>query len=80
MQSQAQLVGVGGIYAPLTDVSARPRYAFHLLQLVAELADERGHASPFVRCGNAQMLLRDWLSTQLLSVSEQKRRRARLRS
>ena len=30
------MVGVGGIYALLTDVSARPRYAFLLLQLVAE--------------------------------------------
>jgi hypothetical protein len=80
MQPQAQMAGVGSIYALLTDVSARPRYAFLLLQLVAELADERGHAGPFVRCGSEQMLLRDWLSTQLLPMSEQKRRRARLRS
>jgi hypothetical protein len=80
MQPQTQLVGVGGIYAVLTDVSTRPRYAFLLLQLVAELADERGHAGPFVPRGNVQMLLRDWLCTQLLPMSEQKRRRAALRS
>lgn len=80
MQTPAQMVSVGGIYAVLTDVSARPRYAFLLLQLVAELADAWGHAGPFVRSGNGQMLLRDWLCTQLLPMSEQKRRRARLRA
>lgn len=80
MQTQTHMVGVGGIYAVLTDVSARPRYAFLLLQLVAELADERGHAGPFVACASGQMLLRDWLGTQLLPLSEQKRRRAALRA
>ena len=80
MQPQTQAVGVGGIYAVLTDVSARPRYAFLLLQLVAELADERGHAGPFVGGGNGKMLLRDWLSIQLFPMSEQKRRRAALRA
>lgn len=74
------MVGIGGIYAVLTDVSARPRYAFLLLQLVAELADERGHAGPFVAYGNGKMLLRDWLGTQLLPMSEQTRRRAALRA
>jgi len=80
MEPQTQLVSVGGIYAVLTDVSTRPRYAFLLLQLVAELADERGHAVPFVPCGKGQMLLHDWLCTQLLPMSEQKRRRAALRA
>ena len=31
--------------------------------LVAEAADVRGRAGPFIACGYAQMILRDWLCT-----------------
>ena len=48
MERQAQISGVGGIYAVLAEASNRPRYAFLVLQLIAEIADGRGQAGPFV--------------------------------
>ena len=78
MQGQTHISGVGAIYAALAAASKRPRYAFLVLQLVAEAADGRGRAGPLVGRGDAPMLLRDWLCTQLLPMSEQTVRRAGL--
>lgn len=80
MEKQTQKSGVGGIYAVLSEVSRRPRYAFLVLQLVAEIADEEGRAGPYVRTGTKPVLLREWLCTQLLPMSEQTVRRAALRA
>lgn len=80
MGRQAHKSGVGGIYAVLAEVSSRPRYAFLVLQLVAEIADERGHAGPYVHANQKPVLLREWLGTQLLPMSEQATRRAALRT
>ena len=80
MERQTQINGVGGIYAVLAEVSSRPRYAFLVLQLVAEAADGRGQAGPFVCRDGKSTLLRDWLCTQLLPLSEQNGRRAALRA
>lgn len=74
-----RITGVGSIYAVLAEASRRPRYAFLVLQLVAEVADGRGQAGPFVAAGGEPVLLRDWLGTQLLPMSEQPARRAALR-
>jgi hypothetical protein len=79
MEKQTPITGVGGIYAVLSEVSSRPRYAFLVLQLVAEAADGRGQAGPLVCRDGNPILLRDWLCTQLLPLSEQQRRRAALR-
>ena len=80
MQGQTHISGLGAIYAALAAASNRPRYAFLVLQLVAEAADPRGRAGPVVGQGVAPMLLRDWLCTQLLPMSEQSVRRAGLRA
>ena len=80
MQGQTHISGVGAIYAALAAASNRPRYAFLVLQLVAEAADAYGRAGPIVGRGDAPMLLRDWLCTQLLPMSEQTVRRAALRA
>ena len=53
-------------------------------QLIAEVADGRGQAGPFVAGPSSAgagepVLLRDWLCTQLLPMSEQPARRAALR-
>lgn len=63
----------------LSQASLRPRYAFLVLQLIAEAADERGQAGPFVKCEGRAVLLRDWLCDQLLPISERPGRRAGLR-
>ena len=80
MEQQTPITGVGGIYAVLAEVSSRPRYAFLVLQLVSEAADGRGQAGPFVCRDRKPALLRDWLCTQLLPLSEQQGRRAALRA
>ncbi|WP_298287951.1 hypothetical protein [Novosphingobium sp.] len=80
MERIAHLQSVGGILSVLAKISRRPRYAFLVLQLVAEIADDQGHSGPFVRRGNTVVLLRDWLCSQLLPLSEQNVRRAALRA
>lgn len=80
MERQTPISSVGGIYAVLAAVSNRPRYAFLVLQLVAEVADGRGQAGPLVCQGAEPALLREWLSTQLLPLSEQNSRRSALRA
>lgn len=49
--------------------STRPRYAFMLLSLIAEVADARGSAGPFVASATGPMLLRDWLSDTLSQMA-----------
>ena len=80
MERAQEITGVGGIYAVLVEASNRPRYAFLVLQLVAEIADRRGQAGPFVALGGVPVLLREWLCSQLLPMSEQPARRAALRA
>lgn len=81
MQIQTDAFGIGSIYATLAKVSARPRYAFLVLQLVTEAADSMGRAGPLVRDGsNRPLYLRDWLCTQLQPLSERNDRRSALRA
>ena len=80
MEQAHDITGIGGIYAVLVETSNRPRYAFLVLQLVAEIADGRGQAGPFVAQGGVTMLLREWLCSQLLPMSAQPARRAALRA
>ncbi|MFD1765245.1 hypothetical protein ACFSAG_00115 [Sphingorhabdus buctiana] len=81
MQNHTHFSGIGSIFATLAKVSARPRYAFMVLQLVIEAADAKGRAGPLVRDGSNQPLyLRDWLCTQLLPLSERDDRRSALRA
>ncbi|OYZ97473.1 MAG: hypothetical protein B7X96_02880 [Novosphingobium sp. 17-62-8] len=80
MEHKPQIRSVGSIYALLSEASRRPRYAFLVLQLVAEIADQRGHAGPFVCTDCGKILLREWLCHQLLPLSEQSQRRAALRA
>jgi hypothetical protein len=45
--------------------STRPRYAFMVLSLIAEIARPDGSAGPFVMQGGSATLLRDWLCDAL---------------
>lgn len=80
MERTQEITGLGGIYAVLVEASNRPRYAFLVLQLVAEIANGRGQAGPFVAQGGVPVLLREWLCSQLLPMSQQPARRAALRA
>ena len=70
---------LGSIFATLASNSARPRYAFMVLQLVAEAAGQGGAAGPLVQTPQGPMMLRDWLCAQLMPISERNDRRAALR-
>lgn len=74
--STAQPLDVGTILRRLADVSARPRYAFLVLNLISEAADAAGHAGPMVVDGNRTLMLRDWLSDALSPLARGQRRTA----
>lgn len=42
MEQSNKMDGLGGIYAILATAARRPRYAFLVLQLIAEIANEQG--------------------------------------
>lgn len=65
---------IGTILRRLADVSARPRYAFMVLNLISEAADSGGHAGPMVVHGSRALLLRDWLSDALSPLARGQRR------
>ena len=80
MAQDALQTGLGSIFAVLASSSARPRYAFLVLQLVAEVANGQGRAGPLVQRPAGPMGLRDWLCTQLMPMSERNVRRNALRA
>ncbi len=70
---------IGTILSCLAAQSRRPRYAFMVLNLISEVADEKGKAGPFVARGPAPVPIRDWLCEQLMPLSSRDDRRRRLR-
>lgn len=76
-------IDLGGIFAKLADSSARPRYAFLVLGLIAEAAAPDGRAGPWVvgtgEGEGSRVALRDWLAGQLLPLAGRDTRRTALR-
>jgi hypothetical protein len=70
---------IGDIFQMLATVSARPRYAFMVLNLLGEAATAQGQAGPWVREGEGITPIRDWLTVQLMPMSAREGRRAELR-
>lgn len=58
--------------------STRPRYAFMLLNLIAEVARQDGSAGPMVTDGRGLKLLRDWLCDALTPMGGRDPRRRAL--
>ena len=54
-------IGLPALFDQLAHDSTRPRYAFLVLGLIAELAGPDGSAGPVVMCNGTSILLRDWL-------------------
>ena len=71
----ARPTGLGAIYARLAEASARPRYAFLVLGLIAEACGADGRAGPFVDRGEGPVALRDWIAAELLPLSAARRGR-----
>ena len=62
----------------LADVSTRPRYAFMVLGLIAQVAGPDGVAGPHVMTGQGPLPLRDWLCDGLAPMGRRDPRRAAL--
>ncbi|ETI59013.1 hypothetical protein C100_22070 [Sphingobium sp. C100] len=62
----------------LSHCSSRPRYAFMLLTLIADVARPDGSAGPWVRMGEGIVPLRDWLCDALTPMGHRDPRRMAL--
>ncbi|MEC3948119.1 hypothetical protein [Sphingobium sp. HWE2-09] len=62
----------------LSHCCSRPRYAFMLLTLIADVARPDGSAGPLVRVDNGLMPLRDWLCDALTPMGHRDPRRMAL--
>ena len=78
MFRDAPNTGIPALLDILARRSSRPRYAFMLLGLIAEVADGQGRAGPFVRSEEGTLTLRDWLSDALSPMAARDRRRLAL--
>lgn len=62
----------------LARASSRPRYAFMVLSLIAEVANREGEAGPFIRRSEDQLTLRDFLCDSLAPMGGRDPRRLAL--
>ncbi len=62
----------------LAHTSTRPRYAFMVLSLIAEVANADGEAGPFIKRDRLQHSLRDWLCDSLAPMGGRDPRRIAL--
>ena len=69
---------VSGLLGTLARTSTRPRYAFMMLCLIAEVADEKGSAGPWVRTEEGHVPLREWLCDALSQMAERDAKRRAL--
>ncbi len=79
MQRDEPQNGLGHVIALLAEHSKRPRYAFLVLQLIADAIDGRGRAGPFIQRGNISYTIRDWLVAGLMPLSSRDGRREAMR-
>lgn len=63
------------LLAEIAGASSRPKFAYMLLQLIAEIADERGSAGPNVLVDGVAVPVRDWLCDALVPMAQRDARR-----
>ena len=63
------------LIAQLAIVSARPRYTFMVLNLIARASGSSGSAGPYVTDGNLSVPIRDWLCDALCPMAQRDHRR-----
>lgn len=63
------------LLAVIAAASPRPKFSYMLLQLIAEIADERGSAGPNVAIDGAAVPVRDWLCDALVPMAQRDARR-----
>lgn len=70
------LLDLPALLERIADVSARPRYAFMVLSLIAKVANKaNGSAGPYVVEGGQRVALRDWLCDSLVPMAKRDARR-----
>jgi hypothetical protein len=78
-QSNRQIGGaMPALLSQVAKGCTRPRYAFILLNLLGEVADQNGNAGPFVQSSDGLILLRDWLSDALTPMGRRDPKRQAL--
>lgn len=75
---RADRLDMPGLMTVLAHASARPRYAFMVLNLIAEVARPDGSAGPLVTLMDGHMPLRDWLCDALSPMGHRDPRRIAL--
>lgn len=71
----AQDLDLPALLDKLTDVSARPRYTFMVLNLIARAAGPSDSLGPYVRDRGEVIPVRDWLSDAMAPVARRDARR-----
>ena len=69
---------IAAVLERLAQVSSRPRYAFMLLNLIAQVAGPDGSAGPWINRDNELVSLRDWLCDALTPMAQRGLRNATL--
>lgn len=70
-----QALDCGAIFDRLSEHSSRPRYAFMVLNLLAEQAGADNRAGPVINDGGMALPLREWIGHKLSRASSRKTRR-----
>lgn len=60
-----QATGIPEVVRTIAEHSARPRYTFMVLDLIARVARANGEAGPLVRDGDALVPIREWLAATI---------------
>lgn len=71
-------ISVGHILDRLAEASSRPRYAFAVLNLLAEQAGPGHEVGPFIRDEDEVLPLRSWVGKRLARLSGRSERRKRI--
>ena len=61
---------IAAVLERLAQVSSRPRYAFMLLNLIAQVAGPDGSAGPWIKRDTELVSLRDWLCDALAPMAQ----------
>lgn len=73
--SPSKSMDTPALLAVIAAASPRPKFSYMLLQLIAEIADERGRAGPSVTIDGSDVPVRDWLCDALVPMAQRDARR-----
>jgi len=75
MQIGQNRLDTPALMATIASASQRPKFTYMLLQLIAEIADDKGRAGPNVSVEGALVSVRDWLCDALVPMAQRDPRR-----